>query len=51
LTAQNCYLTGFASQPRYPQELNLNDKNVTKALCFAQTVKDFPAVAALQELA
>jgi HEPN domain-containing protein len=45
------YLTNFASQPRYPQELNLNDKNVTKALAFAQAIKDFPAVAELQNRA
>ncbi|MDR1919563.1 MAG: HEPN domain-containing protein [Tannerellaceae bacterium] len=44
------YLTGFATQPRYPQELNITEAMVDKALLNAAAIKDFPPIANLQHL-
>jgi HEPN domain-containing protein len=44
------YLTDFATQPRYPQELDITEAMVDKALLNVAMIKDFPPIANLRNL-
>ena len=49
LLTQCIYLTRFAVQPRYPEEIHVTSIDVDKAVKYALNIKDFPVIAQLME--